>query len=67
MHFYYKSAKKNNYSFTDRLQEADLTCGGLFYSPTDSGWTRIYHADGVSLEHEICRRPTDQREVIERI
>ena len=36
MHFYYKSARKNNYSFTDRLQEADLPCGGFLNSPTDS-------------------------------
>ena len=60
MHFYYKSAKKNNYSFTDRLQEADLPCGGFLNSPTDShGWTRVYHADGYFILPQIARMNTD--------
>ena len=31
MHFYYKSAKKNNYSFTDRLQESGFTMRRIFF------------------------------------
>ena len=39
-----------------------------FYSPTDcTDGHGFYHADEYIFEHEICRRPTDQREVIERI
>ena len=50
------------------LALTDIFCTRiLFYSPTDrTDEHGFYHAD-VFFEHEICRRPTDQREVIARI
>ena len=39
----------------------------IFILPRIADEHGFCHADGVFFEHEICRRPTDQREVIARM